>query len=171
MLLNFLLPKEIKEIFKCLDRTPLLLRSVCSDLKTNNNEISDFCSSYNVPCAESHYENLFLDFDQNLEVRFSLLNRIAKKSIARDKKLVVKGLKDENQSPQEYSTLLIISLCEHFLGSGRQHIYRGVLSPEGHTFALIHYLLLSYSEKNNFLTSQQRKEITEHTKGLIKDVG
>jgi hypothetical protein len=171
MYLNFLLPTKIKEIFRNMDEIPELCKSECMKLKSENDKISDFCSFYNTPCAPSHYQNLFLDFDTNIERRLLFASNTAKKLLLKDKKTITDGLTREKQSPQEYSFLLLIMMCERFLGSGSYHIYRGILSPEGHTFALIHYLLLIHAERQNFLSLSQKKEIIDHVNKLIKNAG
>ena len=165
------LTKEIAEIMDVLDNALNMIKSNCANLRISNEEILKFCLSYNFSCAPTHYKNLFIDFDSNIDERYSFLKEIIKQGILKNKVEIAKGMEKEKQSAQEYVYLVIIKMCENYLGSGEFHVYRGVLSPSGHTLALIHFMLLNESENRRFLTMQQKEEISQHVKELIKAAG
>lgn len=160
----------ILNLKKSMALLPSQVDSEVRKFRDNKNEMQRFCESYGIACALTHYHNLFLEYDHRVEKIILFFSSPIIKLLKTDKKKLVDTLK-KYQSEEEYLVLVIIQICERYLGSGHYHIYRATLSPEGMAFALVHYALCRISKDKGYLSEKENKDILDYAKDCIKQVG
>ena len=155
----------IEEIDKLKD----IINNTCNIFTENKTNMDNFCKSYGVLCASEKYDNLIFEFKTYLDSSYKLINSATKQFVLKDRQKSLKYL--EEYAVNEAVILITLLTCESILSSGRYHIYRAILNPQGMTFAFIHQLLLKEAEDKNYLNLEQVTQIKNSIRDGIQSVG
>jgi len=162
--------ESIKNLRNRLKVLPSDVELEVGKFRDNEIEMNNFCESYGIACAPTHYDNLFLEYDSSVEKWILMFSEPITKCLKTKKNEMIETL-NKSKTEEEYLLLAIINIIEKYLGSGNYHIYRATLSPAGMAFALIHYALCRIAENKDYLSEKEKKDILDYTKDCIRQVG
>jgi len=88
-----------------------------------------------------------------------------------DPSRVVRLVRDEHQAADYVALVLLYSTAEALLRSGRYHLYRGVLSGEGHALNSVVTRCMAELEQRGYQTKEKTQELTQRLRDEIKKLG
>lgn len=92
-------------------------------------------------------------------------------ALTRDTEYVLRETRDEHRSPDQVALMMLASTVSTLLMSGRYHIYRGVLSGEGHGLVSLFTRCMSELEHRGYQPPQKTQEALQRLRGEIQKLG
>lgn len=95
----------------------------------------------------------------------------ARRIITKDKESTVHSVSVEKWKPSDLALLIVSKVSGNILSSGQCHIYRGILSGEGHGHLAIFRRAVQELAKSGFITEKEAEQDVIQIQKNIKEVG
>jgi hypothetical protein len=92
-------------------------------------------------------------------------------ALTRNAEYVVGLVREEHRTPDHVALMMLSSTVLGLLMSGRYHIYRGVLSGEGHALMSTFARCMSELQQRGYQSEQNAQEATQRLRDEIKKLG
>jgi hypothetical protein len=113
------------------------------------------------------------EFLRRISPSYPLPRELERRAIAltRDAKYVVGLIRDEHRTPDQVALVILSSTVIGLLMSGRYHIYRGVLSGEGHALDSVFTRCMAELQQRGYQTAEKTQQAVQRMREEIKKLG
>lgn len=113
------------------------------------------------------------EFLRRITPTYPLPGELKRRAIAltRDAEDIVRVVRQERRPPEQVALVMLSSTAIDLLTSGRYHVYRGVLSGEGHALSSVFARCMSELQERGYQTAEKTQEAVQRMRIEIKKLG
>ena len=113
------------------------------------------------------------EFLRRISPTYPLPRELERRAIAltRDVEYVRGLIREEHRAPDQVALVILSSTVIGLLMSGRYHIYRGVLTGEGHALSSVFTRCMSELQQRGYQTAAKTQEAVQRMRDEIKKRG
>jgi hypothetical protein len=113
------------------------------------------------------------EFLRRISPTYPLPGELERRAVAltRDVEYVRGLIREEHRAPDQVALVILSSTVAGLLMSGRYHIYRGVLTGEGHALSSVFTRCMSELQDRGYQTAAKTQEAVQRMRDEIKKLG